>query len=253
MDTVTSAVTSTLEKLHILPPPKSAGAPLVHPSPEQVSELRQKYKEQSQDHVFTFWDSLDVDEQAQLYAQLLSIDPVRVTSITETVLSPKAKEPETPVESQLAPLPAEHCASTMDASPEKLSEWRSAGLKLIAEGKVAVLLMAGGQGTRLGSSAPKGCYDIGLPSGKSLFQLQAERLVKLQQVAAEEAGDRTSKVVIPWYIMTSGPTRKDTEDFLRSKGYFGLEVYPPPSTNIRKKTSSSLNRAFSLVSPTKGK
>jgi UDP-N-acetylglucosamine/UDP-N-acetylgalactosamine diphosphorylase len=61
-----------------------------------------------------------------------------------------------------------------------------------------------------------------------LFQLQAERLLKLQELAAEEAGDRGKDVVIPWYIMTSGPTRKDTQEFLKSKDYFGLKV-----SNIR--------------------
>ena len=71
------------------------------------------------------------------------------------------------------------------SSAEDRARWRALGLEMIAGGRLGALLLAGGQGTRLGSSAPKGCYNIGLPSKKSLFQLQAERIARLQALAAE--------------------------------------------------------------------
>lgn len=73
-----------------------------------------------------------------------------------------------------------------------------------------MLLMAGGQGTRLGSVDPKGCYDIGLPSHKSLFQQQAERIKRLEAVAEQEAHKAPGAVKIRWYIMTSDATHDAT-------------------------------------------
>ncbi|KAK4458794.1 nucleotide-diphospho-sugar transferase [Cladorrhinum samala] len=188
------------------------------PTPEQVSELKAKYTNAAQDQVFTFWDQLSGSEKASLYQQLSGFDPLYINTITAKALAPVADDGK---KASLEPLPDSALASILDSKPQDIDRWYEAGLDLIAANKVAVVLMAGGQGTRLGSSAPKGCFDIGLPSHKSLFQIQAERIRKVEQLAAKKAG--VSKVTVPWYVMTSGPTRGPTEQFFKENGYFGLQ------------------------------
>ncbi|RKO99844.1 hypothetical protein CXG81DRAFT_27412 [Caulochytrium protostelioides] len=181
--------------------------------------LKPLYEAAGQGHVFTFWDSLAQNERTQLISALQDIDPARVNAIFKKATAPNAGAS---ASGAVEPVPPESVQSTLKAPAASIQAWRQAGMKAIAEGKLAVILLAGGQGTRLGSKEPKGCFDIGLPSGKSLFQLQAERIKKLQDLAAQQAGGKAC--VIPWYVMTSGPTYAATVAFFEKHHYWGLEA-----------------------------
>ncbi|KAJ9489336.1 hypothetical protein VN97_g3923 [Penicillium thymicola] len=184
------------------------------PSVEEFQALQKKYTDAGQGHVFAFVEELTTIEKSQLFHQLSNFDPTRINELADKSLNPPPAEQGTVT---LEPLPEVASASILDSDPSDIQKWYEAGLKEVAANKVAVVLMAGGQGTRLGSSAPKGCFDIGLLSEKSLFQLQAQRVLKLQSLIGGQ------NVVIPWYIMTSGPTRKPTEEFFEKNNYFGLD------------------------------
>jgi len=121
----------------------------------------------------------------------------------------------------MSPLPYQICGSTLTAREKEKSDFEMLAFERIVQGEMAVLLLAGGQGTRLGVSYPKGMYEVGLPSKKSLFQLQAERLLKLEKLA-EERTKRTVKGGITWYIMTSEATMRPTSKFFEDNNYFGL-------------------------------
>ena len=212
-----ATVNKILEKLNITS--KDEGVPPKEPTDQELKDLREKYRKADQEQVFAFYDGLSVAEKADLYQQLLSINPDYVNKITQKALHP-AKKPDQEEENKLEPLPESATASILDSNKEDIESWYSSGLDLVVKGQVAIVLMAGGQGTRLGSSAPKGCFNIGLPSQKSLFQIQAERIWKVQQLAEKKSGKKN--LVIPWYVMTSGPTRKPTETYFQENDYFGL-------------------------------
>lgn len=189
---------------------------------KSVDEIRKRYEAAGQGHLLQFLPTLSESERANLLAQLDALDIERVNRIYKRATGAEKEAAEHAGKDVIEPLP-EDASDSVIGLPEKEKEWRRFGLQAVARGEVGVLLMAGGQGTRLGSSAPKGCYDIGLPSHKSLFQYQAERIARLQTVAAQENGKPAGSVVIPWYVMTSGPTRRETEEFFKKNKYFGLK------------------------------
>jgi UDP-N-acetylglucosamine/UDP-N-acetylgalactosamine diphosphorylase len=216
---MSAALKETVQSLLHGGKPFTSSSTPAEPTKDQVKKARETYEKAQQGHVFTFWDELNVEQKSALYAQVSKFDPLHINELADKVLHPASTNGRDapPIE----PLPESHISSVIDSKPEDLQKWYDDGLHAVAENTVGVVLMAGGQGTRLGSSAPKGCYDIGLPSKKSLFQMQAERILKVQQLAAKKEGK--SDVTVPWYVMTSGPTRGPTERFFEEHKYFGLK------------------------------
>ncbi|XP_023639801.1 UDP-N-acetylglucosamine diphosphorylase 2 isoform X2 [Capsella rubella] len=200
----TSAVTT------MLPPPLTG-------SPHQA--LVERLKDYGQEGVFALWDELSPEERDHLLRDIENLDLPRIDRIIRCSLHSQGL----PV-AAIEPVP-ENCVSTVDErTKEDREKWWRMGLKAIYEGKLGVVLLSGGQGTRLGSSDPKGCYNIGLPSGKSLFQIQAERILCVQRLAAQAMSEGSTRpVTIQWYIMTSPFTHEPTQKFFESHKYFGLE------------------------------
>jgi UDP-N-acetylglucosamine/UDP-N-acetylgalactosamine diphosphorylase len=175
---------------------------------KKIEKFRQQHP-----HIFNF--ELNPEEAAYLQAQLAELPEPEVLKRLFDHAMKTDSSVKTDQDSTFKPLEK---SAILKASQESESgqRWYRRGLEALKAGECAVVTLAGGQGTRLGSSAPKGCYSIGLPSGASLFQIQAERILKVQEIAGMTAP-------LSWFIMTSQPTHKDTVDFFKRNNFFGLE------------------------------
>lgn len=179
--------------------------------------LLERLKDFGQEHCLDHWKDLNHEERDSLIKNIEALDLPRIDRILKQSLNAKGLPSPT-----IEPVPEANVSVVEERTFEERERWWNSGLRAIAEGKLAVLLLSGGQGTRLGTSEPKGCFNIGLPSGKSLFQLHAERILRIQNLASN-ASSTGRKVKIPWYIMTSPFTHDATQQFFESLKFFGLE------------------------------
>lgn len=197
-------------------------------SPPPPQALLERLKDYGQEDAFALWDELSTEERELLFKDIESLDLPRLDRIIRCSLRSQGL----PVVA-IEPVPENTVSTVEERTIEERERWWKMGLKAISDGKLAVLLLSGGQGTRLGSSDPKGCFNIGLPSGKSLFQLQAERILCVQRLAAQASSEGSgSSVSIHWYIMTSPFTDEATKNiFSKITSTLALKLIRLPSSS----------------------
>jgi len=186
-------------------------------SDENVAQLKSKLKRYGQEHVLTWWKDLSDNERLHLSSELDEVDLEEMENMwKKTCGEDKVSDRDM---SSMEPVEAELCGSMLTATHEDINQYTEVTLRAVAAGQVGVLLLAGGQGTRLGVGYPKGMYDIGLPSGKTLYQVQLERIRRLEELARRLTGEEGK---IQMFIMTSEATKVATHQFLEKHQYFGL-------------------------------
>lgn len=163
------------------------------------NELLNVLKEHGQEHIFEAYQKLDDKGKEKLAAQIERIDWSIVEMAGHKELSQER--------GKLEPL----SALEVTQIEENKAKYEEIGLGAIRAGKVGAVLLAGGQGTRLGSDGPKGKYNIGLTKEIYIF----ERLIRNLMDVTDKAG-----CFVPLYVMTSDKNHDETTAFFEEKNYF---------------------------------
>lgn len=174
---------------------------------QDIAELQARFAEFGQSHVFRFWDQLDDAGRTRLGLQAADIDLAALARIQAELGAAAGALP-----GKLEPIAAERLPEHA-GSATRAARAAKRGDEILASGRLAALVVAGGQGTRLGFDGPKGAYPIGPVSDRSLFELQAQKIRGLRRRTGSD---------LPWCIMTSDATDAATRAFFRKNDFFGL-------------------------------
>ena len=159
--------------------------------------------EYGQEHLMAHYDELDESEQKDLLDQIGIID----FSVLDNL---DAEKNSNSVRGLFEPLGA----VTIDDIASNSASYEKTGIEAIKSGKVAAVLLAGGQGTRLGFDKPKGMFNIGVDKELYIFQCLINNMLDVVKLAG---------AWIPLYIMTSEKNHNETTAFFAEKNYFGYD------------------------------
>ena len=154
----------------------------------------------NQTHILKYYNSLSDTEQKSLLSQIELLDFSLLKNVED-----KSEENK---RGKFEPLDAVGISEIR----QRKDEFMTAGIDAIKNGKVGAVLLAGGQGTRLGYDKPKGMFNIGVNKELYIFQCLINNILSVV---------RKSGAWIPLYIMTSEKNDEDTRNFMREMKNFG--------------------------------
>jgi len=170
---------------------------------EKLNNVKEILKKYGQEHLLNGYDNLNLDKKEVLLEQILNIDFDLIKNLYEN--SSKKNEI---AENDITPI---EYVEKEKISYEEKEKYNRIGEEVIKTSGLAVITMAGGQGTRLGYNGPKGACTIGLASGKTIFEILIDVL--------KDAKNKYGKPV-HWYLMTSKENNNDTVKFFEENNYF---------------------------------
>lgn len=183
------------------------------PPGPNIAAIEADLERHQQQHVLRFWEELSQTQRAGLASQLASVDLGLIHRLHESWKAGGAEDWAAAARRANPPRairPGRKDSGTLQIAP---SDARKRGDEALRNGRVGALLVAGGQGSRLGFDKPKGLYPIGPVSGASLLQIHCEKVLAIS---------RRYGVHVPLYLMTSPATHEETVKFLQDNRHFGL-------------------------------
>ncbi|MBN1534316.1 MAG: UTP--glucose-1-phosphate uridylyltransferase [Spirochaetes bacterium] len=167
-------------------------------------EVIRRVYDHGQEHLFAEWDDLSEDERELFLRELAQID--------FDLMNRLYRERDRAAHMDFRPAPYIRIPLTDDERRERRQALER-GIEVIRSGRVAAFVVAGGQGSRLGYDGPKGKFPVGPVSGKTLFQIHAEKIVRY---------GRKYNIAVPFLIMTSDENHSETVAYFREHDNFGI-------------------------------
>src|SRR4051812_34218091 len=195
-------------------PPDPIIAPRPARSPRRMSadpQLAAHLDRHGQGHLLRWWGGLDASGRERLVREIRAIDFDRLDDLIRRLVF--ADEVSAPDPEKVRPVAVSRLPRT-DAERVTRRHDAELGETALGNGEVGVVVVAGGQGTRLGFDGPKGTYPIGPVSAATLFQIHCEKILALA---------RRHGRPIPLYVMTSPENHEATARFFAEHANFGLD------------------------------